>query len=92
MIMHRKLLGNIPLERALNPQSRECASTGGKLDGKQSPPPKRARRHNPATIKVFLLLGRKGISTKGISPKDKANKGGLIFEPRNIPATQAQLT
>jgi len=29
---------------------------------------------------------------KGISPKARASKGGLIFEPKNIPATQAQLT
>jgi len=48
--------------------------------------------HNPAAIKVFLLLGRRGISAKGMSPKDKANKGKLTFEPRNTPATQAQLT
>jgi hypothetical protein len=41
---------------------------------------------------VFLLLGRKGMSAKGISLKDKASKGGLIFEPRKIPAAQAQLT
>jgi hypothetical protein len=60
--------------------------------GSEAPPQKRAKRHNPATIKVFLLPGRKGISTKGISPKDKASKGRLTFEPRNIPATQAQLT
>ncbi|MCJ7633695.1 hypothetical protein MUP77_15055, partial [Candidatus Bathyarchaeota archaeon] len=64
----------------------------GKLDGKRSPPPRRAKRHNPATIKVFLLLGRKGISAKGISPKDKASQGRLILEPKNTPATQAQLT
>jgi hypothetical protein len=73
-------------------KQRECSSRGGKLDGKRNPPPKRAKRHNPATIKVFLLPGKKGISTKGISPKNKASKGRLIFEPRNTPATQAQLT
>jgi len=32
------------------------------------------------------------MSVKGISPRDRASKGGLIFEPKNIPATQAQLT
>jgi hypothetical protein len=41
---------------------------------------------------VFLLLGRKGISAKGISPRARTGKGGLIFEARNIPPTQAQLT
>ncbi len=51
-----------------------------------------AKRHNPATIRVFLLPGRKGMSSKGISPKDKVRNGRLTFEPRNIPATQAQLT
>jgi hypothetical protein len=55
-------------------------------------PPRMARRHNPATIKVFLLLWRKGISAKGINPKNRAGQGKPILEPRNIPATHAQLT
>lgn len=32
------------------------------------------------------------MSAKGISPKARASKGGPSFEPRNTPATQAQLT
>ena len=43
-------------------------------------------------IRVFLLLEKKGTKAKGISPINRAGQGRPILEPRNTPATQAQLT
>ncbi|GAI12614.1 unnamed protein product [marine sediment metagenome] len=54
-------------------------------------PPRKAKRHSPITIKFFLLLGRKGISKKGRSPEKIATNGKPTLEPKNTPATQAQL-
>ncbi len=54
-------------------------------------PPRRAKRHSPITIKIFLLLGKRGISKKGRSPKERATSGMPNFEPKKMPATQAQL-
>jgi len=64
----------------------------GRLDGKRKAPPRRARRHKPATTKFLLLLGKRGINRRGRSPSGRATSGRLAFEPRKMPATQAQPT
>jgi len=61
------------------------------LDWNFKPPPISARRDNPSAIKVFLLLGKRGTSKKGSGAAKRAKYGMPAFEPKNIPATQAQL-
>jgi len=42
-------------------------------------------------VKVFLLSWKRGMNKKGRSPSERATSGKPTFEPKNMPATQAQL-
>ena len=62
----------------------------GKLDWKRRAPLKRAMRHRLVKIISFWCWWKKSRG-RGISPVKTKARGRLNFDPKKIPATQAQL-